>query len=56
MGTEKKGEDVYYKPVFVRDKGVADALQKMAEQGRDGGTNELVRRSSHHILTLCRQK
>lgn len=55
-GVREKGEEVYYKPVFVHDKGVADALQKMAEQGRDGGTNELVCRSSHHILTLCRQK
>lgn len=54
-GDREKGEEVYNKPVFVHDKGVADALQKMAEQERDGGTNELFGRS-HHILTLCRQK
>lgn len=55
-GQREKAEELCYKLVFVRDKVVADAQQKMAERGRDGGKNELVCHSSHHILTLCTQK
>lgn len=38
----ENGEEICYKLVFVRGKGVADALQKMAEQRQDRGKNELV--------------
>lgn len=49
----ENGEEICYKLVFVRGKGVADALQKMAEQRQDREKNELVCRS-RHVFALCR--
>lgn len=48
----ENGEKICYKLVFVCGKGVADALQKMAER-QDREKKELVCRS-RHVFALCR--